>query len=237
MANDTMKVITVITRKGGAGKTTLTQALISAALKNHKRCLALDADPQQGLHRWLKPLSKQEPLVESRQLEFASDLEKWAEEAYNSGNIDLIFVDTQGAAGAWADELAAESDFLIVPMKLADKDFTITADTFNWYVGLRNRVDNPNLLPKLMVLLADVPTKPTAIQREIEQKALSTFPVMDNYFMHRNQHLDTDTKGFLHTQANEKRNSAFGLARTHAKYFDEAVEEAYDILSEIIGEH
>lgn len=236
MANDDMKVITIMTRKGGAGKTTLAQALISAALSDGKRCLALDADPQQGLHRWLHPLAKDNPLIESRQLQFANDLEQWTEEAYEAGNVDYVFVDTQGSAGDWADELAAHSDFLVVPMKLADKDLTITVDTFNWYVGLRSRVDDAELLPTLRVILADVPSKPTATQREIEKNALEQFPIMTNYFMHRNQHLDADKKGFLHVQAEDKRNSSFGLGKTHAQYFDEAVAEARDILSEIIVE-
>ncbi len=234
--NDAMKVITVMTRKGGAGKTTLVQALISAALKDGKRILALDADPQQGLHRWLKPLSEAEPLIISRQLEYAADLERWTEEAYEAGSVDLVFVDTQGAAGEWADELAAHSDFLVVPMKMADKDLSITTDTFNWYVGLRERVDDPDLLPTLRILMADVPRDMNATQKKIEMLAIERFPVMNNYFMHRKQHLDADTNGFLHVQAEEKRTGRFGLGRTHAKHFDEAVEEALDILAEITGD-
>ncbi|MEP4845481.1 ParA family protein, partial [Roseibium sp.] len=52
MPNDDLKVIAIITRKGGAGKTTLTRALISAAMAQGKRCLVFDADPQQALARW-----------------------------------------------------------------------------------------------------------------------------------------------------------------------------------------
>ena len=58
---------------------------------------------------------------------------------------------------------------------------------------------------------------------------------MDNYFMHRNQHLDADAGGFLHNIADQRRKSKYGLLRTHAKHFDEAVEEAHDILEEILG--
>ncbi len=234
--NDDMKIITIMTRKGGAGKTTLAQALISAAIADGKRCLSLDADTQQGLHRWLYPLAENEPLITSRQLEYAADLERWSNEAYEAGETDLIFVDTQGAAGDWADVLAGESDFLVVPMKLAEKDLNITADTFNWYVNLRNRVDDPDLLPSLRIVLADVPREPIATQKEIERRALASFPVMNNYFMHRNQHLDADTRGFLHVQAEEKRSSRNGLDRQHAKHFDEALDEARDILAEILGD-
>ena len=116
------------------------------------------------------------------------------------------------------------------------KDLSITKDTFNWYVGLRDRADDPSALPNLRIIFADVPTKPTIAQKAIEEEALRLFPIMDNYFMHRNQHLDADAGGFLHDIANLRRESKYGLLRTHAKHFDEAVEEAHDILEEILGD-
>ena len=236
MQNDDMKVVTVMTRKGGAGKTTLMQAITSAAVKDGKRCLVLDADPQQALYRWFHRVGIDNPLVRVQQLEFSADLEAVIEKAWQEGDTDIVLVDTQGAAGAWADDLAASSDFLVVPMKLAEKDLSITKDTFNWYVGLQDRTDDPSALPSLRIIFADVPTKPTLAQQNIEAEALRLFPVMDNYFMHRNQHLDADSNGFLHDVAEHRRTSRYGLLRTHAKHFDEAVEEAQDILQEILGD-
>lgn len=236
MANDDMKVITIMTRKGGAGKTTLAQALMSAAIKQGKRCLALDADPQQGLHRWLHEFGQDEPLVTFRQLEYAADLAKWSDEAYGSGEVDLIFVDTQGAAGAWADELASQSDVLVVPMRLGKKDYLITTDTVNWYSNLLGRMDKPELAPPLRVIVSGATAKLNKTEQQYETLAVENFPVLRNYFMHRKQHLDADAQGFLHQQAEAKRTSANGLDRSHAKHFDEAVQEATDILDEIMGE-
>ena len=236
MPNDEMKVITIMTRKGGAGKTTLTQALMSAAVSQGKRCLALDADPQQGLHRWLHEYARGEPLVTFRQLEYAADLAKWSDEAYESGEVDLVFVDTQGAAGAWADELAAQSDILVVPMRLGKTDYLITTDTVNWYSGLLDRMDKPDLAPPLRVVVSGASAKPTVTEREYETLAAENFPVLRTYFMHRKQHLDAAAGGFLHDLAEAKRTSKNGLERSHGKHFDEAVQEASDILDEIMGE-
>lgn len=236
VANDEMKVITIMTRKGGAGKTTLTQALLSAAISQGKRCLALDADPQQGLHRWLNEIAGDEPHVSFRQLEFASDLGDAADAAHDSGEVDLIFVDTQGAAGDWADELAAQSDVLLVPMKLGKTDYMITIDTVNWYSGLVDRVDRPDLLPPLRVIVSGATLKPAKTEREFETLAVKNFPVLRNYFMQRKAHLDAAAHGFLHKLGEAKRTSANGLDRAHAKNFDEAVQEASDILEEILGE-
>jgi len=236
MPNEDLKVIAVITRKGGAGKTTLTRALVSAGMKQGKRCLVFDADPQQALARWANKLELDDPLFRIEPLTEMGELENKVEEAYESETADLIFVDTIGAAGKWADRLAQESDAIVVPMMLSDDDLEITTDTFNWYVGLRERVDDADALPKFHVLMSNVPAKPSKAETEVEHKALKLFPVMDDYFVHRIQHKDVAAEGFLHVIAQKRRSGINPLGKRHAKYFDEAVSEATSILKQLIGE-
>lgn len=224
-----------MTRKGGAGKTTLTRALISAAMSSGKRCLVLDADPQQALNRWATKLNINDPLFKIEQLNNTSDLAEKTDAAWEEGTTDFIFVDTLGAAGAWADDLAAASDALLIPMMLSDDDLEITKDTYNWYVGLRHRTDDPEVLPTFHVVLSSVPTKQSKSEIEVEQEALKIFPVIGDYFMTRKQHKDASRLGFLHTLAKKKRESKFPLQRVHAKHFEEALDEAASILEEIGG--
>ena len=47
-----MNVITLASRKGGAGKTTLTAHLAAFAHAQGRRCLVIDADPQGSLALW-----------------------------------------------------------------------------------------------------------------------------------------------------------------------------------------
>ena len=47
-----MNVITLASRKGGAGKTTLTAHLAAFAHTQGHRCLVVDADPQGSLKLW-----------------------------------------------------------------------------------------------------------------------------------------------------------------------------------------
>lgn len=235
MANDNMKVISIMTRKGGAGKTTLTRALVSAAMARGKKCLVFDTDPQQALARWANKLEISDPLVEVTPIDIASDLSKRADAAYEAGDIDFIFVDTIGAAGAWADNLAEESDALVVPMMLSDDDLEITTDTYNWYVGLRERVDDPDALPSFHVVLSAVPSRPSKAETEVEHEAISKFPVLDDYFMQRKQHKDASREGFIHTLHQQRMTSRYALLRTHAKHYAEALEEADAILSAIVG--
>ena len=47
-----MNVITLASRKGGAGKSTLTAHLAACAHAAGRRCLIIDADPQGSLTLW-----------------------------------------------------------------------------------------------------------------------------------------------------------------------------------------
>lgn len=229
-----MKVITIMTRKGGAGKTTLTRALVSAAMSQGKKCIVYDSDPQQALARWARKLEIDDPLFTIEHLTVADELAAKTDEAWEEGSTDFIFVDTIGAAGSWADDLAAASDALVVPMMLSDDDMEITKDTFNWYVGLKDRTDDPKALPSFRVVLSGVPAKQSVAETEVEERAVKSFPVIPEYFMSRKQHKDASSYGFLHKIAEERRQSRYGLVRVHAKHFDEAVEEAASILNDIL---
>ena len=234
MPNDDMKVITIMTRKGGAGKTMLTRALTSAALAKGKRCLVLDADPQQALFRWAEKLQLKHDGFTIEQLESPDAFEARVEAAWEEGTTDYIIVDTLGAAGAWADDLAALSDALVVPMMLSNDDMEITNDTFKWYERLCDRTDDPENLPSFQIVLSSVPARQSKTEIEIEKEALRRFPVMRDYFMERKQHKDAASFGFLHVLAEERRSSNNALMRTHAKHYDEAIEEATSILEEIL---
>ena len=233
MANEDMKVVAVMSRKGGDGKTTLIRALASAAMRYKKRCIIFDTDPQQGMMNWATSLGINDPLLTVEHLEFSDELGTKTDEAYESGDVDYIFVDTMGAAGAWADDLAAASDVIILPMKLSMDDWKSTNDTFEWYKGLADRAENPEALPSFHVVLSDVPAKQSKTELEFEDRAFDEFPVVSHFFMSRKQHREASKEGLLHTIAQAKRSGINPLGRVHAKYFDEALDEAAAILKEV----
>ena len=60
-----MNVITLASRKGGVGKSTLTAHLAAYANKASRRCLLIDADPQGSLALWHCLRKSGEPLLRS----------------------------------------------------------------------------------------------------------------------------------------------------------------------------
>lgn len=234
MANDRMKVIAVMTRKGGAGKTTLVRALVSAILSNRMSCLAIDADPQQALVRWGTRLTDIERKLKVVAMSHTSQLEHEIDAVYERGDTDFVLVDTQGAGGVWADEIAIHCDHIVMPVMLSPTDFEIAMDTYRWYHGLHRRASDASALPSFAVLVSRFPNKLTLEHRRVLQDIANELPLIGTMFLERNQHANADRAGLLHEIADKKRQDENPLVRRHASYFDDAVYEARDILNDIL---
>ena len=232
--NDDMKVIAVMARKGGSGKTTLVRALMSAIAKSGRTSLALDADPQRALIGWAKRIGLNNDRASVEEIGKQSDLETAIDFAWSGGKTDYIIIDTQGAGGEWADTIAVHADHIVCPVMLTETDFDKTMDTFEWYERLRERADDPAALPTFTCVVSRVPRKATKTMLAVASKCQESFPLLPIMFMERGQHADGDAENLLHVLADKKRNGS-PLDRPHAKNFDEAVEEAADILKAIEG--
>ena len=241
MPNEQLKVIAIMTRKGGAGKTALARALMSAIIADGKRCIAIDADPQQALFRWWESVTTENPEVASTApglrvigIESPSDLEAIIDDAYENDTADFVIIDTMGAGGQWADELAVHSDHIVLPMMLSDTDMRIATDTYNWYQGLFERAEDPSVLPKLAVVLSRVDKNPSNAMRAMAREANAKFPVIEELFMDRKQHADVDREGLFHQISKWRTEDPNPLMRTHARLYDEALDEAREILSLVL---
>ena len=84
-----MVVITVASRKGGSGKSTLTAHLAAYANKASRRCLLIDADPQGSLALWHGLRKSGEPLLRSA-TRGVDNLIKAAKDA----GLEWVFIDT-----------------------------------------------------------------------------------------------------------------------------------------------
>src|SRR5436190_7295011 len=103
-----MNVITVASRKGGAGKTTLTAHLAAYAHASGRRCLVIDADPQGSLslcnalrQEQALPLMTAERGIE-RPLALAA-----------VGDYDYVFIDTSPALWVIVQEAVRAATLVI----------------------------------------------------------------------------------------------------------------------------
>ena len=128
-----MRTVAFLTRKGGAGKTTLAASLAVAAAEAGERVIALDLDPQESLLRWGKRREAAktpnkiviEPVEGERLPHLRAILEGLAGVGFT-----LAVFDTAGADNAAARFVTEAADLCLLPARPTRLDVDATAATF-----------------------------------------------------------------------------------------------------------
>jgi chromosome partitioning protein len=129
-----MNVITLASRKGGAGKSTLTAHLAAHAQAQGHRCLVIDADPQGSLTLWQSLRRNGEPHLRNaaqginRPLAFAS-LEGY----------DTVFIDTAPTLWVTVEEAIRAATLVVVPARPGFFDLNAVLET----VKTARKLDKP----------------------------------------------------------------------------------------------
>jgi chromosome partitioning protein len=109
-----MKIVTIATQKGGAGKTTLATNLAVASAQAGNVTLLIDADARQktALEWFQKRESQENPLV--MEALDQKTLFRILELAEQKG-IDRVYIDTQGADAPLVNDAISRSNFCLMP--------------------------------------------------------------------------------------------------------------------------
>ena len=109
-----MKTISIISQKGGAGKTTLAIHLAGAATSAGLSALILDADPQATASQWFHWRGGADPEV----VDCASPtlLPRKVQQAADLG-ADLVIIDTPPHADIMAREACKAADLILIPCR------------------------------------------------------------------------------------------------------------------------
>ena len=113
-------IVSVLSPKGGCGKSTATLTLASVFAKNEDLSIAVvDADPRQSIARVWLGKRNEEKLGEPpfKVISDPSDSSILDTLDAAGDDHDLVFVDLEGVAGLMASYAASASDLCIVPMR------------------------------------------------------------------------------------------------------------------------
>lgn len=239
MANESMRVVALMGRKGGSGKSAMVKALASAALAGGKSVLLVDTDPQGDLTLWFEDLQARAAVPAGASfvgVASTADLETRIHEAYERGDTDFVFIDTAGAGGSWSDEIAVMADHLVTPVVCSESDFKICAQTVAWFQRLHERVERPEDLPPHRVVLTKVPAsaKTSRLQMKLMNDAMTRFPMINTVIQERSAYLEMDAHGFLGALAESYRAKPDALQRSHARRFEDAIVESTEVLNDIL---
>ena len=108
-----MKIIAMISQKGGAGKTTLAINLAVAAESRGHSCVIIDIDPQGSAMGWQDTRTKESPVVISAQ---PIRINAILQTALEHG-ADLVIIDTAPHSDAAALQVARVADLVVIPCK------------------------------------------------------------------------------------------------------------------------
>lgn len=114
-----MKTISIISQKGGAGKTTLAINLAGAAVEQGLSVIIIDLDPQTSAKKWHDDREdKEAPAVISAHAERLPEILKAAAE----NGADLCIIDTAPHSETNALDAATAADLVLIPCRASSFD-------------------------------------------------------------------------------------------------------------------
>lgn len=180
-----MKTLTILSQKGGTGKTTIAAALSVEAEKNDIQTLVIDIDPQASITKWGERREAETPFIISAQ---AERLDYLLTEARKSG-ADFAIIDTPGKSGdAAALKAARLSDFVLIPTRPSAHDIHAISDS----------IDVALLAKKSpFVLLNAVPPNADKLFEELRRVLEENYqvPVAPFYLAHRSAYMHSALTG------------------------------------------
>jgi chromosome partitioning protein len=120
-----MEIWSVLSQKGGAGKTTIALHLAVAALQDGKSVLVLDVDPQRSSAKWANIRENDSPRVIAA---ITPDIPKALADAARRG-VELAIIDTSPRADSDCIDICRRSDFVIVPARPSVMDIPAVEET------------------------------------------------------------------------------------------------------------
>ena len=122
-----MRTWTLLSQKGGSGKTTLALNLAIAASLEGREVVVIDIDPQQSAIRWSRLRLADRPVFASGHGPNLPTLIDRARE----GGADLVIVDTAPKSESAALAAAKHSDLVVIPCQPSSLDLDAVADSVN----------------------------------------------------------------------------------------------------------
>ena len=122
-----MKVIAILSQKGGAGKTTIALHLAVAAERDGRSAAIIDLDPQASATSWGDSREAETPAVVSAQ---AARLPQVLEAARDAG-ADLVVIDTAPHSESAALAAARAADLILIPCRPAILDLRAIGTTID----------------------------------------------------------------------------------------------------------
>lgn len=135
-----MRTITLVTQKGGSGKTTITASLAVAAAEAGEKVVALDLDPQGSLAAWGDNRTEEAPAVDRLGADRLAELPRILA-ALGEQGFTLAVLDTAGVASTGGNLAMQAANLALIPARPSRLDLQATMPTIETLMrlGMRDR--------------------------------------------------------------------------------------------------
>lgn len=135
-----MRTLTLVTQKGGVGKTTLAASLAVAAAQAGEKVVALDLDPQGSLGAWGDTRTADSPAVDRLPAERLGELPAILV-ALKAEGYTVAILDTAGVSSTGGNLAMQAADLALVPARPSRLDLQATMPTIETLMrlGMRDR--------------------------------------------------------------------------------------------------
>jgi chromosome partitioning protein len=131
-----MKTLTLVTQKGGVGKTTLAASLAVAAAQAGEKVAALDLDPQGSLSAWGDSREAEGPAVDQIAPDQIAQLPQILEALKGQG-FTWAILDTAGIESTTGNLAMKAADICLVPSRPSKLDLKATLPTIETLMRLQ----------------------------------------------------------------------------------------------------
>lgn len=183
------RIISVMNKKGGCGKSTLVRGLASVAVDRGQRVTIFDTDDNQGIYHWMHDAKERgywSDYAEVVGTLAAQTVIDQIREIYEGPNEDhLILIDTFGGGSEAQDEMALISHLIVSPCRASSQDVRDTTSTALWHARLKDRVSNPEDVPPMRVIGSHIPKKLTESVTMQLDVMFETLPMFEDFVLDR----------------------------------------------------
>lgn len=224
-----MEIVSFVSFKGGAGKTTALEILCSAILARGRPVALIESDENAPLGQWRTNARKEETWDEACKIYPGGSPQLLLESivAAEASGVDYLLIDTQGGGSELNNAAIVNSSLVIVPTAITSADIPRCIDTLAFLDELR-RAENLESTLLIAILVTRFPLNLNKSRQESLDK-LADFPLFQTIIRERDALAGIEDTGMLHL-ALSKRAAISPILATH---FRSAMKEAMQLADEI----
>lgn len=226
-----MKMITLSSFKGGAGKTTAVMAVTSVLADMGKRIALIDTDENVPLIDWRETATRADTWSDNIAVFEADDMRSF-EAAYEeaaSKDYNYILVDTRGGGSELNNICLINTDLVIIPSALTTLDMTQGLTSFEHVIEL-HQAEGKSIATAL--LFQRVPIRKLTVSQRADLEALSELPCCETRLHNRDAFAALGKRGLLGRSIQQIKDDP--MKRISANHMTTAMEEAHALTNDLL---